>query len=138
MSLTVEDKLAINDLMSRAAYAFDVQDLDMLEACFTEDAEFIMQIAGGDPVGPFVGRPAIMKLFADSIEVQTDVRKHVVSNLFFDESGEEPKATSNLTLISTENDETDVLTAGFYRDTLAHNDNEWRIAHRFIELDRAY
>ncbi len=138
MSLTVEDKLAINDLMSRAAYAFDVQDLDMLEACFTEDAEFGMQIAGGDPVGPFVGRAAIMKLFEDSIAVQTDVRKHVVSNLFFDESGEHPKATSNLTLVSTEHGETTVLTAGFYRDTLTYSDNEWRIVHRFIELDKAY
>jgi len=138
MSLTVEDKLAIHELLSRSAYAFDVQDLTMLEACFTAEAEFSMRIAGGDLVGPFVGRPAIMKLFEDSIAVQTDVRKHVISNIFFDETADQPSVTSNLTLISTENGETDILTAGFYRDTVVIDNGEWRVANRFIDLDRAY
>ena len=138
MSLTVEDKLAIHELLSRSAYAFDVQDLTMLEACFTAEAEFSMRIAGGDLVGPFVGRPAIMKLFEDSIAVQTDVRKHVISNIFFYETGDKPSVTSNLTLISTENGETDILTAAFYQDTVTLENGEWRVANRFIDLDRAY
>ena len=138
MSLTLEDKLAIHELLSRSAYAFDVQDLTMLEACFTAEAELSMRIAGGDLVGPFVGRAAIMKLFEDSIEVQTDVRKHVISNIFFDETADKPSVTSNLTLISTENGETDILTAAFYHDTVAIDNGEWRVTNRFIDLDRAY
>ena len=138
MSPTLEDKLSIHELLSRSAYAFDIQDLPMLEACFTEDAEFSMRIGGGDLVGPFEGRAAIMTLMADSIDVQTDVRKHVISNIFFDESANQPMVTSNLTLISTENGETKVLTAGFYRDTVVKEDGGWRVSNRFIELDRAY
>lgn len=138
MSPTLEDKLAIHELLSRSAYAFDIQDMDMLEACFTEDARFSMRIAGGDLVGPFEGRAAIMTLMTDSIDVQTDVRKHVISNIFFDEGADQPMVTSNLTLISTENGETNVLTAGFYRDTVVKDKDGWRVSNRFIELDRAY
>jgi len=138
MSPTLEDKLAIHELLSRSAYAFDIQDLPMLENCFTADAEFSMRIGGGDLVGPFEGRKAIMKLMADSIDVQTDVRKHVISNIFFDENGDLPMVTSNLTLISTENGETNVLTAGFYRDTVVRDNDGWRVSNRFIELDKAY
>ena len=68
MSLSAEDKLAIAELLARSAYAFDEQDLEMLEACFTPDAVFSILIKGGDMIGPFEGRDAVMKLYSDSMD----------------------------------------------------------------------
>ena len=88
--------------------------------------------------GPLQGRAAVMKLFTDSMATQSDVRRHIVSNIFFDESGTDPIAISNLTLVATENGEIQLLSAGIYRDTVVHEDGSWRIANRHIELDKSY
>ena len=138
MSLTVEQKLAIHELLGRAALAYDERDLPALESGLSRDAVLSMRIAGGDLIGPFEGRDAIMKLYTDSMAQQTDVRRHIVSNIFFDESGTDPVAVSNLTLVATENGEIQLLSAGIYRDTLTFEDGCWRISRRHIELDKSY
>ena len=138
MSLTVEHKLAIHELLGRAALAYDERDLPTLSAGLAAQACLTMRIAGGDLIGPFTGRDAIMTLFTDSMAAQTDVRRHVVSNIFFDESGDHPVAISNLTLVATEGGEIKLLTAGLYRDTLIQEDGSWRIISRYIELDKSY
>ena len=138
MSLTLEQKLNIHELLGRAALAYDERDMTTLEAGFAASANMSMRIAGGDLIGPFEGRDAIMKLFTDSMATQTDVRRHVVSNIFFDESGADPVAISNLTLVATENGEIQLLTAGIYRDTMVQEKGNWRIANRHIELDKSY
>ena len=138
MSLSVEQKLEIHELLSRAAYAFDIQDMTMLEACFAKDAEFSMRIADGDIIGPFVGHAAVMKLFTDSIAVQTDVRRHVISNIFFESNNDPIEVISNLTLVATESGEIAVLTAALYRDTVIFEDGEWRLLKRFLQLDKSY
>jgi len=138
MSLTLEQKLNIHELLGRAALAYDERDMATLEAGLATNANMSMRIAGGDLIGPFEGRDAIMKLFTDSMATQTDVRRHVVSNIFFDESGAHPVAISNLTLVATENGEIQLLTAGIYRDTMVQEGGHWCIANRHIELDKSY
>ena len=50
-----EHKLAIHELLNRAAYYFDLHDTAGLEACFREDAKMLVDIDGGDTFGPFEG-----------------------------------------------------------------------------------
>ncbi len=139
MSIDLQQRLAIHEFLARAAYAYDVRDLDMLESGFAPDAVLSMRIAGGDLIGPFEGREAIMGLMKGSMEEQTDVRKHVISNVFIDDSESEVVATSFLTLIATENGETRLLSAAIYRDTLVQDDSGgWQLSRRHIELDNAY
>lgn len=139
MSVTLEQKLAIHELLARASYAYDARDLGMLQACFAADASLTMRIAGGDMAGPFDGRDAIMGLMSGSMEQQTDVRRHVVSNMFFDETAPETTVISFLTLVATENGETKVLSTGVYRDAVVEEEpGTWRLARRHIELDNAY
>ncbi|ARN75496.1 nuclear transport factor 2 family protein [Oceanicoccus sagamiensis] len=138
MSLTVEQKLEIHELLSRAAYAYDERDMKMLEASFSESASFTMRIAGGDLVGPFEGREAIMALMSGSMNDQTDVRRHVVSNIFFDNNNPETTVVSNLTLMATENGVTQLLTTGVYYDTVVEEGGQWCIRQRHIDLDKAY
>lgn len=87
MSLSAEDRLAIFELLSRVAYAYDQRDLPGLAECFMPDARFSLHIAGAEPMAPCEGREAIMTLYRDAMAAQTDVRRHVISNPFFIETG---------------------------------------------------
>ena len=135
---SVEDQFAISALLNRMAYYYDEGHLDELAACFAEDAIMSMQIAGGDMVGPFEGRDSIMTLYRGAKSTQTDVRRHDITNIMFDASGDALAVASYLTLFATENAETKLLTTGVYRDQVGHIDGEWKITRRHIDLDSAY
>ena len=136
--MKAEDKLEIHEWLAKWAYAYDERDVAMLENCFTAGASFSMRIAGGDLVGPFEGREAIMALMTGSMDEQTDVRRHVISNIFFEEDGAELKVISNLTLFATENGEIQLLSAGVYRDVVVQEGGVWRLASRHLDLDKGY
>ena len=137
--METRDKLAIYELLSRAAYGLDEHDLVLIEQCFAPGANMVVDIADGPTVGPFEGRDAIMKLMSDSIAAQTDKRRHVVSNVFFDAEGDaEATVVSNLTLFSTEDGVNRLVTTGVYRDRVTKVDGEWLIAMRELNLDLPY
>ena len=139
MSLTLQEKLDIHELLSRSAYGLDVRDVALLASTFAEAANFSMRIEGGDLIGPFETREGIMKLMTDSMDEQTDQRRHLVSNIFFDgENGGNPVVVSNLTLVATENGEINLISAGVYRDTVINVDGAWQILDRYLELDKPY
>ncbi len=127
MQLTAENRMAIQDMLARGAYAYDERDMKALEAGFATEAVMSMRIAGGDLIGPFEGREAIMGLMLGAMEQQTDVRRHVIANSFFDTEGEHPIVTSVLTLLATEDGKASLLATGIYRDTVIEVDGAWRI-----------
>jgi len=130
------DKLAIQELLSRAAYAFDERQLDVLEQSFTEDASMLVDITGVGEVGPFEGREAIMQLMSDTLAAQTDVRRHVISNFFYEsEKKKSARVVSSVVVFSVENGEINVIISGIYRDDVTRSDGEWRISHRRLDLD---
>jgi len=134
-------KLAIHELLSRAAYALDERDLEMLAASFASDAAFTMRIGGGDLIGPFETREGIMQLMTGAMAEQTDKRRHVVSNIFFPAdsgAGEGVVVVSNLTLFATEDGEIALLSAGVYRDRVVQRDGAWQLLQRHLELDKSY
>ena len=139
MAIGVEDKLIIHELLGRAALGYDERDTEILAACFADDAQMTMCIAGGELIGPFEGRSNIMTLMTDSMASQTDVRRHVISNIVFAETAEdEVSVLSNLTLLATENGAINLLSAGLYRDKVVKHDGVWSIASRHLDLDKSY
>ena len=137
--MQAEQKLAIHELLSRAAYNLDQHQLDDLMACFSETASMTLRIAGGDLVGPFEGREGIRELMAGAMEEQTDTRRHVVSNIFFESEGDSgARAVSNLTLFSTQNDKISLVTAGVYHDEVVREGDQWLISTRHLDLDLPY
>jgi len=130
------NKLAIHELLSRAAYSFDERKLDVLEQCFTADAAMLVNITGSGEVGPFEGREAIMQLMADTMTAQTDVRRHVISNFFFEAEGKKTATVvSSLVVSSVENGEINVIISGIYRDDVVKAEGVWQISHRHLDLD---
>lgn len=136
--LNVEEKLLIHELLARSAYGYDERDLELLASCFSEDAEMTMCIAGGDVVGPFKGRDQLRKMFENAMSGQQDVRRHVISNIFFSELEGASVVYSNLTLLATENGDTRLITAGIYTDHVEFSQSEWVIKKRHLDLDSGY
>lgn len=137
--MKADTKLEIHELLSRSAYALDERDFDMLEATFAPDAEFVIDIAGNADEISFSGRDAIMGLMRDAGETQTDKRRHVVSNVFFEvAANDRAEVISNVTITSVENNAVRLVTTGLYRDRVVLVDGGWCIARRRIELDMAY
>ncbi|WP_214405261.1 nuclear transport factor 2 family protein [Pseudonocardia lacus] len=130
----------IENVLGRAAWGYDEDDVDLIAAQFTETATMTLQIGrDGDTIGPFEGREAIRKLHADSLAGQTDQRRHNISNLVLvKQTPDTASTTSNLTLISIEGGAAKVLSTGWYRDDLVKTGGEWLIATRHIYLDLPY
>ena len=81
-----------------------------------------------------------MQLYSSSMDSQSDVRKHVISNIIIDEtaSADTANVTSILTLFATQDGSTQLLTVGFYRDQVTRSAAGWRICKRHVDLDSAY
>jgi ketosteroid isomerase-like protein len=134
--MKAEDKLLIHELLGRAAHSFDERQLDVLGACFTADATMLVHITGSGDVGPFEGREAIMTLMADTLDAQTDVRRHVISNFYFEAEGDEAaRVVSSLVVTSVEDGRIDVIISGIYRDDVVKTVDGWQIFHRHLDLD---
>jgi len=130
----------IENTLGRASWGYDENDVDLIAAQFTDGASMTMQIGReGDVIGPFEGREAIRKLHADSLDGQTDQRRHNLSNLVIvKETADSASTTTNLTLLSIENGAMKVLSSGWYRDELIKHGDSWLIASRHIYLDLPY
>jgi 3-phenylpropionate/cinnamic acid dioxygenase small subunit len=133
------NKQEITELLARSAYSLDQRQLEVLEDTFSQGASFVIDIAGVDGEMSFEGRDAIMGLMKDSMAQQSDQRRHVVTNVFFESEGDDrAMAISNVTITSVEHGAIRLVTSGLYRDEVVREDGQWRIAGRRIELDMAY
>ncbi len=132
-------ELDIAALLARSAYALDHKDLDGLEACFHEDAVFTLDIDGVEGASVFTGRDEIMGLMKGALDAQTDVRRHVISNLFFTRlDGDSAEVCTYLTLMGTQAGETRLITTGLYTDKVIKQGDAWRLINRHLKLDRPY
>ncbi len=128
--MSVTDRLAITELLNRAACAYDDHDIDSWSNCFASEATMIIDITG---------HAAIMELMRNSMATQTDTRRHVISNVYFDEiDAHTAKVCSYLTLFATENGALKLLTTGVYRDDVVHIKDGWQISRRHLTLYLPY
>ena len=131
---------AIENVLNRYSIAYDDNDMAEMADTFAENAVLSMRIAGGDLIGPFEGKAAVMKLMTDSLASQTDQRRHVTTNMAIrKETADAATVTSYLTLISVKDGTATVLSTAKYEDELAREgDGAWRFTKRHIELDLPY
>lgn len=129
----------IENLLNRYSLAYDKPDMAVMAATFSDDAVMSLRIGGGDIIGPFDGKEAIMKLMTDSLASQSDQRRHLVTNLVIEkETDDEATVTSYLTLISVADGKASLLSTAVYEDEVRKDDGEWRFTKRHIELDLPY
>ena len=132
------DRQQIDNVLATWALGYDDREPALMERCFTEDATMTLHI-GSETMGPYVGRSEVMKHFTDHHEVQTDQRRHVVTNLTIEsEDDTSARTTSVLTLLVVEDDTARVQATGVYRDHFVLDGDRWRIRERVLRLDAHY
>ncbi len=130
------DRLEIHELLARTVYGLDQRDPSIIEPCFTEDANFLLEIKDADEIPPFEGRETIMGLMIGSMNDHTDDRRHIVSNIFIEsEAGDTAVVVSSLVAVQSENGEIGVMTSGVYRDKVSKLAGKWQISERHLALD---
>jgi ketosteroid isomerase-like protein len=136
--LDLAEQLAVQQTLTRYAFALDQQDLAALEGVLTEDATWMLTIAGEVDLGPLGGRVAIIDFVRAAMDTQTDQRRHNLINFLF-QSAETGTAMVQAYLMLTSNagGSPRIVATGFYSFTLRYVESEWRIARLFLGMDNA-
>lgn len=130
---------AIEHVLSLWALGYDDRVSEWMEQCFTEDATMTLHIGDAATMGSYVGRAAVLKQFTDHHDVQTDQRRHVVTNVVFEEVGETTARTAScLTLFVVEGEASRTQATGVYRDRFVFDSDRWAIRERVLRLDAHY
>jgi hypothetical protein len=71
--------------------------------------------------------------------VQTDTRRHIICNIFFESEGEDQAVVvSTLVVSSVESGEIGLVTSGVYRDVVKYESGSWQITDRHLDLDMPF
>lgn len=128
MSLSIEDRLTIHELLARLDHAVDSQDWDAYLALFTADASL-------DPgFAPPVSGPPAIRAFLVASEGSTRGKRHVASNIVVDGQGSGATARSYLTVIERE-DIPSVVATAVIEDHLVKGEDGWRVAKHSVRVD---
>lgn len=123
------DYNAIQQLLYRYCAAHDNQDADALGETFAKDITM--------PFGR--GRDEVVAFYANGYAGLTKKRRHVLSNIFIVEDGdEEALVQSYVTLYLIEGDKLELHLTGVYRDRVVLEDGAWKIASRDAVMDVPY
>lgn len=132
--LTVEDRIAIQDLLARYAWALDTGDMDSLLSCFTPDAVVIEDVfeepdrwEGHDGIRALAehywsspGFPGRQHHVTQTVVQGDSERCSVKAFAFVTECRGEPPYTLRFT--------------GYYEDQLVKVDGSWKFRERVIRL----
>jgi hypothetical protein len=125
----VADLLEIQQLLYRYCYAHDSRNEEMLRSCFAKDAELL----GAK------GRDNIVATFTNGYKQLTSRRRHVLTNSFLVQDGEdEAVVQSYITLYLIDGEHLSLHLIGVYRDHVIKEDGEWKILSREAEMDVPY
>jgi len=132
--LSLADRLAIQELMARYAWALDTGDPDALAACFTEDGVAIEDVFEEPDV--WEGREGVRRMGAHYRDAPGfPGRQHPVAHVLIE--GDAERATSKAMAWVTEcHDEPPYVLrfCGYYEDVLEKRDGAWLFASRTIRL----
>ena len=132
----MSDRDQIAEMLANYSWMMDAGDFEALNDVFTDDASFLIHIAGADSIGPIEGREAIIEFIGNTVSGQQDQRRHVISNQRFEShDGEEAVITATLTLNVIAKGSLEVKATGVYRAELVRADGDWKMEGLTISLD---
>jgi SnoaL-like protein len=128
--LTTDDRLAIQELLSRYCHDIDLGRWDDLVSLFTEDC----RLDFGALLGVFEGTAGVRR-FADTLAGVGIFMRHYTTNLVLRGDGERARAESYV-LAVTGTPGASQQTTGRYEDELVKVNGGWRLRVRRALLDQ--
>jgi ketosteroid isomerase-like protein len=132
MRTTMEDKFAIEELISRYNQSLDGGDYSTWVACWTDDAVL-------DGIGQLLSGRAQIQAFADKYEDSTRSKlsglKHYTVNILSAIDGDTAKSSSYLQLVKTTDKGVKIIFTGRYEDHLRRVNGQWQFARRKLHQD---
>lgn len=133
----VQDRLAIEDLLSRYAVAMDSGDYETYAALFAEDAELIFANTH------LTGRAAILETMRPALERSNGGAdgagrlRHLLSGVSITIDGDTATARANWATVSARSGAPAIGAMGYYDDTLVRRDGRWMFQRRNIVTELA-
>ncbi len=131
----MSDPQAVSQLFANYAWSMDSREFELFDEVFSEDATFVVSIAGPVAAGPFEGRAALVDFIRTTTLDQTDQRRHVITNVRLDGGG---KATATLTLLVVDDGVLIVKSCGVYRVDLVQEGGALRFGAMDLALDLGF
>ena len=132
-------RLDIMELLHRYSWGYDTRDVEMLGSTFTTDGSCTVHLKGTPGWGPYVGRDVIVEWQASFMKIQSDQRRHSMTNILFDElTPSHARVRCFLVLTAAENGLVRLVTTGVYRIETGKEDGCWRIRKLDLFLDASF
>jgi ketosteroid isomerase-like protein len=128
----------LEGLLYRYAFASDACDTTAVAELFTEDGEFRLTSHDNEVERRAHGRPAITSYFDASHAARTDARRHLVTNVLVQESGDRATVMAYLALGVLEGGRLTIRATGTYRDECRRVEGAWLFARRHLVMDAAF
>lgn len=128
MTLAVEDRLAITDLINRHGHLTDSGDFEGLHEVFVPDVVYdVSDLGGGVIIGLTAAREAALALGEAN-----PVAHHVTNIVLTEVSGDRVRALSKGLGVKADG----TMGSVTYEDTVVRGDEGWRISHRTVRARR--
>jgi uncharacterized protein (TIGR02246 family) len=141
--MSLEDKLAIQEVIAQYSYTYDAKDAEGFAALFTEDA--VWELFASDATHPEIrleSRAAIRDWAAQRLHERRGrfSSRHYQSGILFDELTPDAARTRTMVLVTHQG----VMEAaprptdsGVYYDQWHKTHEGWRLAHRILRRDKS-
>ena len=132
MTLSLEDKIELIELVGRYGDALDDENWDALDDIFTADATFAIPVLNAS----MTGIEDIKKFMDQSGDLHPAA--HLMTNVYSLETanGVELRSRVILPRTQTQEDGSATITHGSYYDTVVKTDSGWRICKREFRTKR--
>lgn len=131
-TLSIADRLEIQEVVSRYAWALDTGDVEAFVSCFCRVGVLVWDAF--EAPARWEGEDAL-RHFASFFRAQPSSagRQHHVTNLLLEADGEEAIGKAYVTVALRQGDGPHALNVmGWYEDRFRREDGQWRIAERVI------
>ena len=139
--MSLEDRLAILEMLGRYALADDAEDAEAYGAIFTEDGVFeVFEGAAPEPRARHLGRAAIRAWAQRRYDADEHRSRHHQTGTVFDELTPTSARTRTIlasTVLRAGESTPVVRSTGVYTDEWAKTAAGWRLRQRSLRLDSA-
>jgi ketosteroid isomerase-like protein len=129
MSLSTEDKIAIQELSNTHVKYLDAHDVDAWADCWVPDGQFIATY------GTFTGHEAIKGFIRGHIAAgKEDGARHVLTNYVIEGDGDQASVYSLVVKIQVEKAPF-IIASGVYNDVAVRTPAGWKFQSRQLDVD---